>query len=128
MKPDDVVQNTGDMKFYRQYEYGAVPICEDCWEEIPRYIDFPGGLVSPESDGDAGGNFAKTRDVSIGDKVKDNGEPQRGREHLQKVICLKCYRLAFQRVYPGLPLPLLRGDATMRVPELIVEPDNPPSR
>lgn len=124
MKPDDVYQNQGDMKFYRDYNVNgamlAVPICEDCWQEVPRYLDFPKGLVSPESDGDAGGNFAKTRIKAIGPS-KDNGEAQMGLEHLQKVVCLDCYREAFARVYHGYPFPNLRGDYTVQKPEVIVE-------
>lgn len=77
-------------------------VCEDCWEAIPSYLDFPNGLTSPESDGDAGGNFAKTRIEAIG------SEGKMGMAHLPKVVCLPCYHLAFARVYPGAALPELR--------------------
>lgn len=80
----------------------AVRVCEDCWRTMPRYVDFPAGLVSPESDGDHQGNFAKTRQTTVGDKL--------GVEHLRKVVCLDCYYAAFQRFYPGAALPELRAD------------------
>jgi hypothetical protein len=68
-------------------------LCEDCWQPIPAYIDFPFGLTSPESDGDAGGNFAKRRPFGV------EGKP--GVEALRKAVCLPCYLAAFERVYPG---------------------------
>ncbi len=129
MKPDDVVQNQRFGTFYRHYDTGAVPICEDCWKEIPRYVDFPNGLVSPESDGDAGGNFIKRRMASTGGGTGiPDGAVYEGWEHQQKVVCLSCYRNAFNRVYPGKPWPNLRGDYTVRYPEVFKEPENPPSR
>lgn len=70
-----------------------VRVCEDCWQPIPRYVDFPQGLTSPESDGDAGGNFAKRRITAV--------EGKEGAEALRKVVCLPCYHAAFARVYPG---------------------------
>lgn len=84
-------------------------VCEDCWSAIPSYVDFPNGLVSPESDGDANGNFAKTRIISIEGKM--------GMAHLAKVVCLPCYLAAFSRRYPDGALPDLRTDVReTRVP------------
>lgn len=85
-------------------------VCEDCWQPIPRYLDFPRGLVSPESDGDAGGNFIKHRMVAM-----DTNVPKMGMEHLPKAVCLPCYLLAFARVYPGAPLPELNEACTQVV-------------
>lgn len=79
------------------FEVNGARVCEDCWTPIPRYVDFPRGLVSPESDGDKGGNFAKRREVAVGDKM--------GYEALQKVVCRECYLAAYGRVYPHAPLP-----------------------
>jgi hypothetical protein len=61
-KPADIQQNQGD-GFY--YSPTGQRVCEDCWQPIPSYVDFPQGLTSPESDGDPGGNFAKRRTISI---------------------------------------------------------------
>jgi|SRR5579862_4337749 len=80
----------------------TVLVCEDCWEEIPKYVDFPRGLVSPESDGDLGGNFVKKRAALVGGLE--------GTEHLQKVVCLPCYLNAFRRIYPKGKLPKLSDD------------------
>jgi hypothetical protein len=92
-------------------------VCEDCWQPIPRYIDFPKGLVSPESDGDEGVNFIKHRMVAM-----ETNEPKMGMEHLQKAVCLPCYLEAFARVYPGAKLPKLRDECTKTVsPEPVVE-------
>lgn len=94
----------------------TVRVCEDCWCVIPTYIDFPRGLVSPESDGDANGNGAKTKLQAVGDSGK------MGMAHLPKVVCLSCYLAAFSRVYPNAPLPELRGDATETVQAHAPEP------
>lgn len=115
-RPDDV-QQVADGFFYRTV---SVPdsvtggtntvqtlVCEDCWQPIPRYLDFPKGLVSPESDGDGGGNFIKARLVAM-----ETNDPKMGREHLQKAVCLPCYTAAFQRVYPGAAAPKLRDECT----------------
>lgn len=105
--PDNVFQGT-DGSVYRNIPNltsGAIQafrVCEDCYQIIPRYIDFPRGLVSPDSDGDRGGNFAKTRITGVGEKS--------GVEHLQKVVCLDCYLSAFSRWYPDAPPPDLRPD------------------
>jgi hypothetical protein len=66
-----------------------VRVCEDCWRPIPRYVEFPFGLSSPESD-------TKVRVTNVDGKG--------GIEHLLKAVCLPCYRLAFARVYPGAAL------------------------
>jgi hypothetical protein len=78
-------------------EMQAVRVCEDCWQTIPRYVDFPEGLTSPESDGDAGGNFAKRRPMNV--------EGKEGFEALRKAVCLPCYLAAFQRCYPDAAQP-----------------------
>jgi hypothetical protein len=90
-----------DGALYRDIDGTVARVCEDCFEPIPRYQDFPQGLVSPESDGDAGGNFAKIRTAQIEDKT--------GLEHVQKIVCLPCYRAAFARVYPHADPPDLRS-------------------
>jgi len=77
-------------------------VCEDCWGEIPKYVDFPRGLVSPESDGDLGGNFVKTRPTIVGGLE--------GIEHMQKAVCLPCYLKAFERHYPKGKRPKLSDD------------------
>jgi hypothetical protein len=97
MMPEDVSQSTDGT-----YLRGGLRVCEDCWQVIPRYVDFPRGLVSPESDGDHGGNFAKRRPMAVADKM--------GVEALQKVVCLGCYLAAFDRMYPGAKAPTLRSD------------------
>ena len=78
------------------YDEQGKRLCEDCWKPIPKYRDFPDGLVSPESDGDRGGNGAKTRKTAI--------EGKDATEALRKAVCLDCYQAAFQRFYPGAPL------------------------
>jgi hypothetical protein len=105
-RPDNVIQNLGDMFWYRtertpegRISMTAQRVCEDCWEDIPRYKDFPYGLTSPESDGDAGGNFAKRRASSA--------EGLSAVEALRKSVCLKCYLKSFRRVYPEANLPKL---------------------
>lgn len=89
------------------YYVDGTRVCEDCWQPIPRYVDFPNGLVSPESDGDAGGNGAKRRPMNV--------EGHAGIEALQKAVCLPCYLAAFQRVYPSAALPEFR-DVVLAVP------------
>lgn len=75
-----------------------VRVCEECWQVMPRYYDFPNGLVSPDTDGDANGNGAKF-------KIAPYGENKEARYPLQRIVCLACYQKAFARVYPGAPLP-----------------------
>ena len=89
-------------ELYRDGVKQSVRVCEDCWKPIPRHIDFPFGLVSPESDGDKQGNGAKLRPGQI--------EGKRAVEHLRKAVCLPCYVAAYQRYYPGQTLPKLSAD------------------
>lgn len=107
--PDDVTLGS-DGYFSRTISRdGAVHhvrVCEDCWQNIPRYVDFPAGLISPESDG-AGGAVPKLRPGTV---ETDSPERAAAVEHLWKVICLPCYVAAFRRVYPDAPRPDLRGD------------------
>ena len=103
-RPSDVVLG-GDGFFARSIlrdgEAYDVRVCEDCWQTIPRYVDFPYGLTSPESDG-AGGAVPKWRPGRV-----DTEAPQRAAaiEHLLKAVCLPCYLAAFQRVYPEAAVP-----------------------
>src|SRR5262245_53616939 len=94
-RPADVTQ--GGDGFY--YDAAGVRMCEDCWCPIPRYVDHPGGLTSPESDGDRGGNFGKTRKTAV--------EGKDATEALRKAVCLPCYLNAFSRFYPEAPVPAL---------------------
>jgi hypothetical protein len=95
-----------------------VRVCEDCWQTIPRYVEFPAGLISPESDGTETA-VAKMRPTTV-----DTDSPDRAAagEHLWKAVCLPCYLAAFTRVYPDVPLPVLNhaliGDgAPVEVPK-----------
>ena len=112
-KPENVTQS-GDGFFYTRIDNRMVRVCEDCWEPIPNYVDFPHGLTSPESDGDAGGNFAKKRTASV--EGKNAVEPMR------KAVCLDCYFYAFMRVYPDAALPELSG---LQRTESIAPPPEP---
>lgn len=116
VQPSDVSQG-GDGFYYRATATGSARVCEDCWNSIPRYVDFPQGLTSPESDGDTGGNFAKWRPMSI--------EGKEGREALRKAVCLPCYFEAFKRVYPGAELPELRPDVMAVQQTYTPEPEAP---
>jgi hypothetical protein len=69
-------------------------VCEDCWQPIPRYVDFPLGLTSPESH--------KPRATHV--------DSHAAYEQLRKAVCLPCYLLAFMRVYPEAELPVFRSD------------------
>ena len=104
------------------YGGSGVRHCEDCWRPIPRYIDFPLGLVSPESDGDRGGNFGKHRIVAM----SASEYSREVREPLRKAVCLDCYFMAFERFYPGAALPelsrLVRVTTEYLDPEPIAEP------
>lgn len=108
-RPDDVTIG-GDGYFSRTIQRDGVThnvrVCEDCWENIPRYVDFPAGLVSPESDGD-GNAMPKLRLATV---ETDSPERSAAAEHLFKAVCLSCYFVAFQRVYPNAALPDLRAD------------------
>jgi hypothetical protein len=81
----------------------SVRVCEDCWQTIPRYVDFPFGLVSPESDG-AAGAVPKVRPTTVA--TNDPGRSE-ALEHVRKVVCVPCYFSAFARVYPDAALPVL---------------------
>lgn len=93
------------------------PLCEDCWQPIPRYVDFPHGLTSPQSMGDSGGNFIKKRQSAIDGKSAI--------EPLRKAVCLSCYYQAFAIVYPGATPPELSNqvipDTHAYTPESTVE-------
>lgn len=107
-RPDDVIVG-GDGYFTRQIVRDGsthnVRVCEDCWENIPRYIDFPAGLVSPESD--SGFRVPKLRPGTV---ETDSPERAAAAEHLWKAVCLPCYLAAFHRIYPDATLPDLRSD------------------
>jgi hypothetical protein len=102
--PSNIFQQP-DGFYYRRDGETTARVCEDCWKPIPKYIDFPQGLTSPESDGDSNGNFAKRQRTSIAVEAgyREVWEP------LRKCVCLPCYNAAFQRVYPGARLPDLSG-------------------
>ena len=118
--PSDVTQ-TADGFFTRTITRDGVShnvrVCEDCWQNIPRYVEFPAGLVSPESDGE-NGTVPKMRPTTV-----DTDSPLRAAaaEHLRKAVCLPCYLAAFARVYPGANLPYLSdavvGDGSPVTPE-----------
>lgn len=82
-----------------------VRVCEDCWQNIPRYVDFQDGLISPESDG-AVGTVPKLRPSTV---ETDSPERAQAAVHLPKAVCLPCYLAAFRRVYPDVELPALSG-------------------
>lgn len=108
-RPDDVAIGKDGFFTRSIHRDGAalnVRVCEDCWENIPRYIDFPAGLISPESDG-AGGTVPKHRPSTV-----DTDSPSRAAavEHLFKAVCLPCYQAAFARVYPGAISTPMRAD------------------
>jgi hypothetical protein len=107
--PADVI--TGADGFFsrtiqRDGQIHYVRVCEDCWRNIPRYVDFPAGLISPESDG-AGGAVPKLRPSTV---ETDSPERASAAEHLWKALCLPCYLEAFQRVYPGAVCPELNAN------------------
>jgi hypothetical protein len=110
-KPPDVTCGT-DGLFSRLVEGRSLRVCEDCWQTIPPYRDFPQGLISPESDG-AGGAVPKLQVTTT-----DTTSPDRALAalHVRKVVCLPCYYHAFQRVYPGAVLPYLSESLIDLVP------------
>lgn len=109
-RPSDVIENLYDGTYYRMSGDRNVMVCEDCWQNIPPYRDFPRGLVSPESE-DPAGNFSKTRRTMLG----TDGGPRPAIEHLQKVVCLPCYMAAYMRHYgPVAPLPELSQETHYR--------------
>ena len=109
VQPPGDVQIGGDGFFTRPIVRDGVThnvrVCEDCWQNIPRYVDFPAGLVSPESDGDV--SVPKVRPTTVD---TDSAHRALAVEHLFRVVCLPCYLAAFQRVHPAAPRPDLRAD------------------
>jgi hypothetical protein len=109
-KPPTDVTAGGDGYFVREIMRDGrihnVRVCEDCWENIPRYIDFPQGLTAPESDG-PGAVVPKMKPDTV-----ETDSPLRaaGAKHLSKAVCLPCYLAAFTRVYPDAALPQLNAD------------------
>lgn len=115
VKPPADVTAGGDGFFTRTIQRDGVShnvrVCEDCWGNIPRYVEFPAGLTSPESDG-AGDVVPKLRPSTV-----DTDSPDRSAavEHLRKAVCVPCYERAFVRVYRIAPEPLSEaviGDGT----------------
>lgn len=105
-RPDDIAVG-GDGYFTRQIIRDGtthnVRVCEDCWENIPRYVDFPAGLSSPENE-DHARTVAKLRPSTV---ETDSPERAAAVQHLHRAVCLPCYMAAFHRVYPTADLPLL---------------------
>lgn len=98
-KPADVTVSTDGFfsrRIVRDGQTHHVRVCEDCWQNIPRYVDFPFGLTSPESDG-----LAEAVPKWAPDVVETDA-PQRAHalRHLAKAVCVACYLAAFKRVYP----------------------------
>jgi hypothetical protein len=89
-----------------------VRVCESCWQNIPRYVEFPAGLISPESDGD-GGAVPKLRVDTV---ATDSPTRAQATAHLWKAVCVPCYQAAYARVYPDAGVPWLNeavvGDGT----------------
>jgi hypothetical protein len=79
----------------------AVRACEDCWQNIPRYVDFPDGLVSPESDGH-GSAKAKKQPTTVSTESPLRAPAE---QHMPRAVCLPCYLAAFARVYPDATTP-----------------------
>lgn len=108
-RPDDVTLGA-DGYFSRTIQRDGVThqvrVCEDCWQNIPRYVDFPAGLISPESDG-AAGAVPKWRPGTV---ETDSPARAAAAEHLWKAVCLPCYVAAFMRVYPHATPPDLCAD------------------
>lgn len=99
--------------------YGKrVRVCEDCWQPIPPYRDFPQGLTSPESDG-ANGRVPKRKITQT-----ETLDPSRrlAAQAIRKAVCFECYVEAFRRTYPmaGLP-PLL---PVLQPTQVAAEPDH----
>lgn len=114
-KPPEGVEQQWDGFYYKD----GIRYCEDCWKPIPKYVDFPQGLTSPESDGDRGGNFAKHRMTMMAASHYE----RLVREPLRKAVCLDCYNMAFMRFYPGAPLPELSRLVRNTVQYLEPEPE-----
>lgn len=75
-----------------------VRVCEDCWQNIPRYVEFPAGLTSPESD---------DRKLRLTTVETDNPRRSAAAEHLPKAVCVPCYLAAFTRVYQDAAVPVV---------------------
>lgn len=119
--PPGVRYNQGDSYYYRVEDGKSQRVCEDCFEIIPRYRDFPQGLTSPESDGDPFGNGAKYKTVLDG--ATDYGQPRVSRMACPKAVCLPCYYRAFRRMYPDAEMQILSGElmpTTEKYPEMPV--------
>ena len=104
--PEGIRRSPSDSYYYREIltttGLASIRVCEDCWIPIPRYRDFPGGLISPESDGDREQHGAKTHGLYI------EGKPCRGVS--PKAVCVSCYQAAFARMYPEAELAPLSED------------------
>lgn len=96
-QPQGVYQ-TADGRFVRAVTVGTNPedgsplvdirgVCETCWKDIPRYVDAPGGYVSPESTVRVEAN----RTVAV-----------------SKIICLPCYQAVQAQISPNADLEGLR--------------------
>ena len=130
--PADVIQGA-DGFFSRTIQRDGrshnVRVCEGCWQNIPRYIEFPAGLISPESDG-MGDTVPKLRLDTV---ATDNPKRSQAAAHLWKAVCLRCYLEAFARVWPGVPAPPLNpavvGDGSPielpKEPEAMSRADGP---
>lgn len=70
-------------------------ICSDCEQRIPNYMVNPGGTgyVSPMSD---------ALPFSIKEAMV---EGFKGFEAIPRPVCMKCYCLAWDEAYPGVPCP-----------------------
>lgn len=67
-----------------------VAICDGCGQEIPPYPGVPAGYVSPDSQ--------EFKDIAV------NGVA--GKENVAKIVCLKCFRIDFTKVYPTQECPI----------------------
>lgn len=105
VKPPADVTVGGDGYFTRTITRDGqshnVRVCEDCWQNIPRYVDFPAGLASPEGAMEHS-DVPKVRAANV---ATDNPRRSGGLEHLLKAVCLPCFMAAFARVYPNGPMP-----------------------
>ena len=119
--PEDVQQGPDGFYFRevaRVAEDGTVTliptrVCEDCWEVIPKYVDFPRGIVSPELETDM--RYVKRKWVAIGNT--EAWQP------LAKAVCLPCYIAAYQRVYPEGIVPTLNTAIVEQLEVYTPEPD-----
>lgn len=70
-------------------------VCETCWKDIPKYVDFPHGLVSPEPSYDK------------------ESKPR------QKVLCVPCYRKIYKEMAPTVDVPEL-SELAYNAPSAVV--------